>query len=156
MITHLILYALLGLLPVAQDLAKTGAVAIAQQIPILLYVSRSDCTFCRRFEKEQLGPLLNSGVYHGKILFLELVWDAQGPIVNFRGERVSRSQLAQALDAKLTPTLLFLDGDGNELSPGIIGYNPNDYFGYYFEAAIKNAIVQARTAEGLQKSAADN
>jgi len=145
MIAPLIFYALLGLLPIAEDLSKTGLLATKQQAPILLYVSRSDCTFCRRFEKEQLAPLLNSGLFQNKIIFQELVWDAQEPVINFQGNSVSRSRFAQDMKARLSPTLLFLDGLGNEIVPRITGYNSNDYFGYYFEAAIKKAIVKAKS-----------
>jgi len=152
----LFMVALLGLIPGVEDLSKTGMVANEHQKPILLYVSRSDCTFCRRFEKEQLGPLLNSGLYQDKIIFRELVWDTQGAIINFRGERVSRSTFAQSWNAKLTPTLLFLNGLGNEIVPGIRGYNANDYFGYYLEAALKKAITRAQSLPVLQHSEKGN
>ena len=152
MITSLLLSAVLGLVPIADNLSKTGAAAEAKQLPIMLYVSRSDCTFCKRFEKQQLGPLLKSNVYTGKIIFRELIWDARDTVIDFDGKITVRAEFAEAFDAKLTPTLLFLDGTGKEIAPRITGYNANDYFGYYFEAAIdraiKRAVVPAQSPEG--------
>ena len=135
------LFLLLGLAPMAEDLSVTGTAATNTGCPILLYVSRSDCTFCRRFEKEQLGPLMRSGEYNNKLIIRELIWDDTTPIVNFHGETTTRKALAKFYEATLTPTLLFLDGTGEEIRPRITGYRSNDYFGFYFEAAIIDAFT---------------
>ena len=149
MMAAILLSALLGLVPTAQNLHESGTLANANKHPILLYVSRSDCVFCRRFEKQLLGPLLKSGLYQNKITILELVWDAPEPIINFTGHRVSRSEFADTLRAKLTPTLLFLDGEGKEIVPRITGYNTNDYYGYYLESAILKAYEHMQNTNQL-------
>ncbi len=148
MIVASFFFALFGLVPIADDLSKTGATAVERRLPILLYVSRSDCTFCRQFEKEQFGPLLNSKVYSQQVIFRELVWDATESMIDFEGEEITRAEFAETFDAKLTPTVLFLDGEGEEIAPRITGYVSNDYFGYYFEAAIKRAIERAQSPDG--------
>jgi len=133
--------ALLGLVQPAVDLQQTGLLARDRQIPVLLYVSRSDCTFCRRFEAEVLSPLVRSGTIAGKIIIRELVWDLPQPVTDFAGREVSGAALAQAYDAKLTPTLLFLDANGREITTRITGYPRSDYFSYYLEAAVAEAAA---------------
>ncbi|MDH3643451.1 MAG: thioredoxin fold domain-containing protein, partial [Gammaproteobacteria bacterium] len=135
---------LLGLVQPAMDLQQTGQLARDRQLPVLLYVSRSDCTFCRRFEAEVLNPLLRSGAIAGKIVIRELVWDLPQPVTDFAGREVSRASLAQAYQAKLTPTLLFLDADGQEITARITGYPRSDYFSYYLEAAVAEAAAAIR------------
>ena len=131
--------ALLGFVEPAIDLQQTGADAAAGRLPIMLYVSRSDCTFCRRFEVEVLGPIVRSGEYADKIIIRELVWDLAQEVRDFDGRPVRPETLAARYDAKLTPTLLFLDTEGRELTNRITGYRQTEFFSYYLEAAIRKA-----------------
>jgi len=132
---------LLGLVEPAADLLQDGRDARRAQLPILVYVSRSDCTFCRRFEAEVLDPLIRSGVVAERIIIRELVWDLPEPVIDFRGRSVTPETLADAYHAKLTPTLLFLDPDGNEIVARITGYDGSDYYSYYLETAISSAAA---------------
>jgi hypothetical protein len=38
-----------------------------------------------------------------------------------------------------TPTLLFLDSGGEELTQRLVGYHSEDFYWYYFDEAIENA-----------------
>ena len=136
----LILAAVTSLMAPADDLQHAGARAAGLGLPILLYVSRSDCSFCRRFEDDVLFPLIRSGEIDGKILIRELEWDRSAPVVDFAGRPVSAETFAESYDAKLTPTLLFLDDQGNELIPRMTGYRASDYASFYLEAAVDVAF----------------
>ena len=142
MILPIVAIFLLGLVEPVQDLARTGAYAESHRLPILLYVSRSDCTFCRRFEDEVLGPLVRSGEFRDRALIVELMWDGPGTVVDFEGRATTREALAMRYDAKLTPTLLFLDGAGRPLVARIVGYGGSDYASYYLEEALTDATVE--------------
>ena len=140
--TWLLLVGLLGMVQPAADLQQTAEEAEARTLPILLYVSRSDCSFCRRFETEVLNPLIRSGEYADQVLVRELVWDSPNPIRGFDGKPVTPEKLADAYRAKLTPTLLFLDQDGTEIVPRITGYRQTEFFSYYVEASIREAAAR--------------
>lgn len=135
---------LLGLVQPAADLQQTGREAEAQTLPILLYVSRSDCSFCRRFETEVLNPLIRSGEYADRVIVRELVWDSSSPVRGFDGKPVMPEELADAYNAKLTPTLLFLDHNGTEIVPRITGYRQTGFFSYYVEASIRDAAARLK------------
>ena len=143
MLFALTLAAVTSLLAPADDLERAGARAEELRLPILLYVSRSDCSFCRRLEEDVLFPLIRSGEIDGKILIRELEWDRSAPVVDFNGRPVSAETVAESYNAKLTPTLLFLDHRGNELIPRITGYRESDYASYYLEAAVDVAFKRA-------------
>jgi thioredoxin-related protein len=149
----LTLAAVTSLLSPADDLQHTAARAERLGLPILLYVSRSDCSFCRRFENDVLFPLIRSGEIDGKILIRELEWDRSAPIADFTGTRISAATLAENYDAKLTPTLLFLDHEGKELISRMTGYHESDYASYYLEAAVDlafqrmSATIQGETGK---------
>ena len=48
-------------------------------------------------------------------------------------------ELARRYGARLTPTVLFLDGRGRELTKPMIGINTVEFYGYYLDAAIDTA-----------------
>ena len=139
MTTAILTILLLGIAEPATDLSRTGAYATRNQLPILLYVSRSDCTFCRRFEEDVLGPLVRSGAFDGKAVILELMWDRPDSLIDFAGKTTTPEALAEHYQAKLTPTLLFLDGQGRALQARIVGYAGSDYASYYLEKALTGA-----------------
>ena len=130
---------LLGLVQPATDLQQAAADAEAAGLPIVLYVSRSDCSFCRRFEEEVLNPLIRSGEFDQSAIFRELMWDAPRAIRNLSGAAILPEDLAAAYAAKVTPTVLFLDAAGREIVPRITGYPRSAFFSYYLEAAIREA-----------------
>lgn len=148
----LLMAGLLGLVAPVTDLQATGQQAREAGLPILLYVSRSDCTFCRRFEAHVLNPLLRSGAVADTIIVRELVWDLPGPVTDFAGEVVAPESIADGYGAKLTPTLLFLDAHGDEIASRITGYRESDYFSYYLEAAAARAHAAIKRASDADLS----
>jgi len=130
----MVLVALLGVVPSLQDFDASLAEAKARHQPLVLYVSRSDCTFCLGFEKDILAPLIKSEEFAGKAQFRELMMDKDA----------AAASLAQRLNVHVTPTLIFLDGNGLQVSRRILGYNRNEFFGYYLEQAIAQAIGRTK------------
>ena len=59
--------------PDAADLAGTGALSRARQLPIMLVFSADDCPYCRLLEEEFLKPMLISGEYDDKVIFLRKI-----------------------------------------------------------------------------------
>ncbi len=116
------------------------------QKPIVLYVSRTDCHFCHLLEEEILKPLLRSGEYTDKIIFRNLVLDSTEPVVDFKGKLIAPADMARILEVELTPTLLFLNSENQELLPRIVGYQRSEYYFYYLEETINNAIAVLNAA----------
>ena len=134
----LLLATLLGVVPQVTDLSGLQRLHAVQ--PVVLYVSRTDCTFCKRFERDVLAPLMKSGRFEGQAIFLELTMDAPGKIRDFNGTEATPAQVARRLGVELTPTLLILDSRGQLLAPPKTGYNGNEFYSYYFERAISEAV----------------
>ena len=130
--------------PLIDDLAALGRVAGWRRLPIVLLVSRSDCSYCALLKEEVLNPMMKSREYDDQALLGELMLDAVEPLRGFQGEYELRDDLASRFDADLTPTLLFLAPDGTELVPRIRGINTLEFFGFYLDRAIESA--QSRLA----------
>ena len=111
----------------------------AEGAPIIIYASRADCRFCRLLEQEVLKPLIRSGDYSGQFNLLPLPLDAPQGLVNFAGKEITVGELASRYQLQLTPTLVFVDDQGSELVPRLIGYQSGAYYEYYLEQAIRAA-----------------
>ena len=125
--------------PLVDDLAALGRTAKRRGLPIVLLVSRSDCSYCMVLKEEVLNPMMKSGEYDDQALIAELMLDEAEPLRWFDREYEVRDELASRLETDLTPTLLFLGPDGAELAPRIRGINTVELFGFYVDRAIGTA-----------------
>ena len=132
--------------PLVDDLATLGRTAERRRLPIVLLVSRSDCSYCMVIKDEVLNPMMKSGEYDDQALIVELMLDSVEPLRWFDGEHGIRDELASRFAADVTPTLLFLGPDGTELARRIRGINTPELFGFY----VDRAIGTARTRMGSE------
>ena len=126
-------------IPLVDDLAALGRTAGRRRLPIVLLVSRSDCSYCMVIKDEVLNPMMKSREYDDQALIGELMLDAAAPLRWFDGDQGNRDELASRFEADVTPTLLFLGPDGAELAPRIRGINTVELFGFYVDRAIGTA-----------------
>jgi thioredoxin-related protein len=111
---------------------------------IMLEVSASYCSFCRLLEEEIIKPMIRSGDYKNTVLIRQLAMDSNATIKDFAGEETTPARLAQIYKIKLTPTLLFLDADGNEVADRIRGVYSLDFFGWYVDQALAKGLRAIR------------
>ena len=128
--------------PLIDDLAALGRTARRRRLPIVLLVSRSDCSYCALLKDEVLNPMVKSREYEDQALLGELMLDSEEPLRGFQGGHELRDDVAARFDTDLTPTLLFLAPDGSELAPRILGVNTLELFGFYLDRAIASARVR--------------
>ena len=115
----------------SQEANRTGKI-------IMLEISASDCGYCRTLEEEIIKPMLRSGDYERNVLIRKLEIDSYADVRHFSGDKVSAAQLASQYSIFVTPTLIFLDGQGREVSKRILGINSLDFFGGY----VDNALIE--------------
>ena len=137
---------LVQFISVATDLANTAELARQQEQPIVLYISRSDCTFCRALERDVLGPLIKSELFSGRVQFRELGMDSGADIRDFNEKRVLPGSVAARYNVVVTPTILFLNAGQQEIVHRLVGYNGNEFFSYYLEKRIEEARFRAVSA----------
>ena len=125
------------------DFSKLAQMANDQQKLIMLEVSATYCGFCRKLEHEIIKPMLRSGDYDD-VLIRKIEIDEHTPLIDFDGNRISPGRMAQHLNIDVTPTIIFLDGQNQEVSGRIVGVNSLDYFGGYVDDAINHGLVAIR------------
>ena len=123
----------------SHDLYQDAQLAKEQRLPVLLLFSADYCGFCTRLMEEFLAPMHRSGDYRNKVLIRELKIDSYTAVRDFENQPTMPEDLAYRYNISVTPTILFLDHRGRELTPRIVGLGTVDLFGLYLDAAIASA-----------------
>ncbi len=127
-----------------EDFSQLAEHAAAEQKLIMLEVSATYCSFCLKLEEEIIKPMLRSGDYDANVLIRKFDIDKLSKPRDFSGSLISRSSLVKRWDIKITPTLIFLNSQNQEVSERILGVNSLDYFGGYVDDAIDHGLAAIR------------
>jgi len=125
--------------PQATDLRAEAERASALKVPLLLMFSAEHCPYCMRMEDEFLGPMIISGDYEDKVLIRKLELGG-GTLRDFDGKTVTVDALAERYTVFVTPTLVFLDPAGHQLTDKMVGLTTPDFFGGYLDASIDTSL----------------
>jgi thioredoxin-related protein len=130
--------------PASNNLSELGQQAEKGRLPIMMMVSQAHCGFCEKLKEEILEPMLISGDYTDKVIITELLMDSYTNITGFDGSEIHPSDIASSYKVWVTPTLLFLNADGNEVHPRMLGVNTIEMYGYYIDESINGAMASIR------------
>lgn len=132
-------------IPELKNLQTLGTLAKQKNLPIMLAFGAEWCEFCKQLKSEVLDPMALGGDYEGKYMFMRYVsLDDPKPIPNFDGKPILKSNWADQYNVDLTPTVLFVDGNGKEVAPRMVGI-PNIEF---YSSRILRALNQAYAKMG--------
>lgn len=126
--------------PEVRDLKQLAAQSEQRRLPILLMFSAEHCGYCIRVEEDFLKPMLRSGQYEEKVLIHKFKIDGSHTIVDFDGGKITASEFASRYNVFVTPTVVFIDGRGQQLAPKRIGLTTPDYYGGYLDESIDTAL----------------
>ena len=135
--------------PVAQDLQQEGQQAQSRQLPIMLTFSADDCNYCELLEEDFLQPILLSGEYGDRVIIRKLILDDGSSVSDFSGRDIEATQLSDQYRVFVTPTILFVDGEGRELAERMVGINTPEMFGGYLDTCIDTARASIRNPAAL-------
>jgi len=131
-------------LEAVKDLSSLAAQARQSEKIIMLEVSASYCSYCGLLEEEIIKPMIRSGDYKNTVLIRQLEMDSFTTIKDFVGNETTAASLAQSYKVKITPTLLFLDANGKEVTERIPGVYSLDFFGAYVDEALAKGLETIR------------
>jgi thioredoxin-related protein len=96
------------------DLQQDGLLVSQRNIPLMIMFSQEDCAFCLKLTEEIINPMLIPRELFGRYRLF------------------------------VTPSVLIFDSNGQELAERQIGINTVDYYGYYLDQAIDQALDEIR------------
>lgn len=132
------------LLQPASDFAADARLAQIGRIPILVAITRDDCSYCLTLKRDILLPMLRSGDYKKRVIMRELNIDSAAKIKTFDFDHLSSLAWAQQYKATFTPTVLLLDHTGKEVAKRLVGINTVSMYGWYLDEAIVGATETIR------------
>lgn len=128
----------------ARNLESLGERARERKLPILIMFSSDQCPYCTIMEENYLRPMLRSGEYKDKIIIRKIKIDEFDTLTNFDGSRIEAEDLPGRYRAWVTPTLVFLNSDGKEIAPKLVGIGTEGFFAGDIDNAIDVALTHLR------------
>lgn len=125
--------------PMATDLTTLALQSNRNKIPIMIMYAAETCEYCERLETDLLAPMHISGQYNNRVIIRKVMIDSIESIKDFSGKPVDAEDFAYKRGVQVTPTLQFVDADGNQLAPEMVGYNTPEMFASYVENAIESS-----------------
>jgi thioredoxin-related protein len=126
------------------DLQALGQESLERNIPIAIMLSADGCSWCIKLEEEHFKPMLRSGEYENKVLLGKFKIDDRLQVKDFDGKMVSPDEINRRYGSFVTPTIIYLDGHGSELSKKMVGLGTSHYFGSYLDMAIDESLDTLR------------
>lgn len=134
-------------IPLARDLTLAGSQAGHACVPLLLEFAADDCEYCTLLEEDVLNPTLLDRDYERRVLMRKLVLDRNIKLYDFTGKLVYASDLASQYRVFVTPTLLFVDSQGRELTERMVGVTTLDFYGGYLDQALDSSKMRLQELE---------
>lgn len=126
--------------------ARERRLATERRQPLVLFFSLAGCAYCEALRRDQLRHVHARREQLG-VRVVELRLDDARPIAGVEPPRSPRD-IASALQVRIAPTVLFLDG-GREIAERLVGYASPDFYGAYLDDRIAQA--RAAAARGLAR-----
>ncbi len=132
-------------LPAATDLQQDAREAARRGDPIVLFFAADSCHYCKTVEDLYLGPMAQDDRYRKRMLVRVVQVERDTSVRDFGGAVTTQAALAKRFGVKLTPVIKFVDDQGRELVPDLLGVSSPDFYGSYLEAAVQAAMAKMRT-----------
>jgi thioredoxin-related protein len=113
-------------------------------VPILIEFALVHCEFCKRLEADYLAPMADSSEYKTKVLIRQVIIDEDRTLRDFNGEMLAVEQFSARYHADVTPTLVLLDYDGQQIGKKLVGYTETGFYGGKLDDLIEGGLTQVR------------
>jgi thioredoxin-related protein len=123
----------------ATDLRAESLLARQKDLVLVIEFAAEDCGYCRKLEDLFLLPMQRNTEYGDKILLRTVSLSEFDSLIDFDGRSVTTAEFAAQYDVALTPTLVFLNADGVEMSEKLVGIWSEDFYGGFIDSRIDEA-----------------
>ena len=118
-------------LPKAENLQVDALLAATDKKPIVLFFTLPNCSYCRIVRYDYFLPLLKQRAGNDQPIIREISVTGQSRVTLFDGQRVTESELADRYKVQITPTVLFVNHEGEIVGNSILGGDHTNYIGLF-------------------------
>ena len=137
-----------GELPRAENLQTDAQQAVNDKKPIVLFFTLPNCSYCRIVRYDYFLPMLKQRAVIDQPIIREISVTGQNRVTLFDGQRVSEAELAERYKVQMTPTVLFVNHEGDVVGNSILGGDHSNYIALFdkslAEASTKMAGKRVR------------
>ncbi len=130
--------AIAGELTGAANLHEDAQIARAQNRPIITLISSRTCEYCEAVKRSDFQFMTEDD----RFILREVNIDNPQPLIDFEGTSLSHRDFAKKYVKVFTPTVLFLNADGDQLADPLVGVSSLDYYSHYLEKRIDQSLKQ--------------
>lgn len=123
----------------ATDLRNEARIARDRKLVLMIEFSSEYCGYCRKLESLFLLPMQRNAEYDDKVLIRSISLDSYETVIDFDGNSIDTRAFAARYGVSLTPTLVFVDSDGVEVSDKLVGIWSEDFYGLFIDDRIAEA-----------------
>ena len=143
-------------LPAVEIITTTNLLAdaeLARQLhkPILILFSMEDCAYCHYVEEEHLKPMLRNQEYRDKVIIRRIMTDNFDDVIDFDGTKISSIDFSERYNAFVTPTVVFLNHEGAELSKRLLGVSNTEFYGGELDDGLDISLHKIRQQLALNQ-----
>jgi thioredoxin-related protein len=110
---------------------------------LILVAEIENCSFCKRVKNNFLLPLTQDKKWEPMFQVRRIDLNSLALVTDFSADTTTQKNLAQALSADFSPTVLFLDPrSGERIGQDIIGLVTPDFYGFYLQQQIAQSYEQ--------------
>ena len=135
-------------LPRAENLQTDAQQAATDKKPIVLFFTLPNCSYCRIVRYDYFLPLLKQRTGNEQPIIREISVTGQNRVTLFDGQSVSEAALAERYKVQMTPTVLFVNHEGDIVGNSILGGDHTNYIALFdkslAEASMKMAGKRVR------------
>ena len=135
-------------LPRAENLQIDAQQAVTDKKPIVLFFTLPNCSYCRIVRYDYFLPMLKQRAVIDQPIIREISVTGQNRVTLFDGQRVSEAELAERYKVQMTPTVLFVNHEGDVVGNSILGGDHSHYIALFdkflAEASTKMAGKRVR------------
>ncbi len=126
------------------DFSQLAKDMSANTQPLILVFDAEHCHYCARLQADHLDPMSVSEDYQ-HVLLRSLEFEGDTVVTDFDGQVITAREFSRRYRVRLTPTLLFLNAEGEEIAERLLGYNTPELYGAYLDRAIERAVARMRS-----------
>ena len=131
--------------PLARDLQRDAALAKQKKGVVLVLFSSEHCGYCQRVLNEFLIPMSRNLEYQQKLVMRDIDSTGYTTLRDFDGKVVDHRQFSSKQGVRMVPSVMLFDTEGRRLTKPLLGLTTVDYYGFYLDEAINQAIAKVQT-----------
>ena len=121
------------------NLQKDAELIKTNGTPLILFFTQDHCLYCQFVIEEQLKPLLRNDIQKHQFIVRSIETGYGETIINFDGSKIDLSEIEQKYKIYVTPAVVFIDHNGNQIAPAIIGVANTQMYSEDFDASLEKS-----------------